>query len=155
VDPKNVHAYVLGEHGESEFVPWSQATVGTKRAVDICKSNPKRFPPEILYDAEAQTRNAAHRIIAAKGATCYGIATALCRLTDAILSDERSIFTVSCLVNGAFGIQNVYIGMPAILGKDGVREILLPDLTDKEADKLLRSANYLDNAFLQNAPRFV
>ena len=155
VAAKNIHAYVLGEHGESEFVPWSQATVSSKRAMDICKQDPYRFPPDQLLEAEAKTRNAAGEIIAAKGATCYGIATALCRLTDAILSDEKSIFTLSCELNGEYGQSGVYIGVPAIVGKSGIREIVTLSLTQKEQEQFDRSAVYLDSVFETLAPDLV
>ncbi|MBE6639410.1 MAG: L-lactate dehydrogenase [Ruminococcaceae bacterium] len=155
VDPKNIHAYVLGEHGESEFVPWSQATVATKWVIDVCRQDPRRFPLTTLFETEAQTRNAAGEIIAAKGATYYGIALALCRLTDAILSNEQSIFTLSCYQNGEYGVKDVYIGVPAIVGKNGIREIVGLTLSEEEQSKFNRSAAYLDSMYHRLAPRFV
>ena len=155
VSAKNVHAYVLGEHGESEFVPFSQATVSTKPVMDICRQDPYRFPPNKLLEAETDTRNAAGKIIAAKGATCYGIATAMCRLTDAILSDEKSIFTLSCELNGEYGHSGVYIGVPAVVGKNGIREIVTLSLSPKEKERFDASADYLDNVYQTLAPRFV
>ncbi len=155
VDPKNIHAYVLGEHGESEFVPWSQATVATKWVVEICRQDSARFPPNKLFETEKSTREAASEIISAKGATCYGIATALCRLTDAILSDEQSIFTLSCELNGEYGVEGVYIGVPAIVGKNGIREIVTLELSQQEQEKFDRSASYLNNVYHSLSPRFV
>lgn len=155
VSAKNVHAYVLGEHGESEFVPFSQATVSSKSVMDICRQDPYRFPPHKLLEAEANTRNAAGEIIHAKGATCYGIATALCRLTDAIFSNEKSVFTVSCELNGEYGHHGVYIGVPAIVGKNGIREIITISLSPEEKERFDHSAEYLDNIYKTLAPRFV
>ena len=155
VDPKNIHAYVLGEHGESEFVPWSQATVATKWVIDICRQDPRRFPIEKLFEAERDTRNAAGEIIAAKGATCYGIATALCHLTAAILGDEQSIFTLSCELNGEYGHHGIYIGVPAIVGKKGIREIVTLALSQQEKEQFERSALYLDSVYHNLSPRFV
>ena len=155
VDPKNVHAYVLGEHGESEFIPFSQATVATKHVFDICRQNPMRFPLSGLAEMETQTRSAAGNIISAKGATCYGIATALGRLTDAIFCDDQSIFTVSCELHGEYNWENVYIGVPAIIGKNGVREIITLSLTEEEQEKFNRSAAYLNSMFGQICPHWV
>ena len=153
VDPKNVHAYVLGEHGESEFVPFSQASVGTKGIIDICREDPLRFPASYLEEAAKQTVNAAAEIIAAKGATCYGIATALGKLTDAILCDEQSIFTLSCRLNGEYGIEWVYIGVPCVVTREGVREIVTLSLDREEHELLLRSADYLDKMYQSLCPK--
>lgn len=152
VDPKNVHAYVLGEHGESEFVPFSQARIGTKEVLTICREDPSRFPISYLTQVEQRTVDAAGEIIAAKGATCYGIATALVKLTDAILSDEQSIFTLSCRLSGEYGIQDVYLGVPAIVTRSGIRETVTLTLREDELTKLKRSAAYLDSMYHRLAP---
>ena len=155
VDPKNVHAYVLGEHGESEFIPFSQASIGTKDLLTICREDPLRFPESYLLEVQKKTVNAAGEIIAAKGATCYGIATALVKLTDAILSNEQSIFTLSCELNGEYGIHNVYIGVPAVVTREGIREIVTLSLSEDELQKLQKSADYLNRMYACVAPRYV
>jgi L-lactate dehydrogenase len=147
VDPKNVHAYVLGEHGESEFIPYSQASIGTKAILDVCRDHPDRFPVSYLAQVEQKTVAAAGEIIAAKGATCYGIATALAKLTDAVFSDDRSIFTLSCRLCGEYGIQDVYIGVPAVITRQGIREIIQLSLNDLELQKLKKSAAYLKHVY--------
>lgn len=155
LDPKNIHAYVLGEHGDSEFVPWSGVDVASKWAFDICRQDPRRFPIEKMLACEALTRNAAYRIIEAKGSTCYGIATALIRLTDSIFANEQSIFTLSCAAAGAYGIDDVYIGLPAVVCREGIREIVTPTLSPEELQSLHQSAKYLDSMYQTICPRFV
>ncbi len=155
LDPKNVHAYVLGEHGESEFVPWSQVSVVSKCAVTICRQNPDRFPLTALYELEAKTRGAAAALIEAKGATSYGIATALSRLSDAILSGDNSIFTLSCHTGGAYGLPDVYIGVPAVVDENGIREIVTLELESDEQKLLRRSADYLNKVYEDICPQFV
>lgn len=155
VDPKNVHAYVLGEHGQSEFIPYSQARVGTKAILDICRENPARFPISYLAKAEQKTIEAASEIIAAKGATCYGIATALAKLTDAVFSDDQSIFTLSCHLKGEYGIIDTYVGVPAVITRQGIREIVKLSLTESELQKLQTSANYLKHMYDSCSARFV
>lgn len=155
LDPKNVHAYVLGEHGESEFVPWSQVSVISKSAVTVCHQHPERFPLASLYELEAKTRNAAAELIEAKGATCYGIATALVRLCDAILSGDNSIFTLSCHTGGAYGLRDIYLGVPAVVDGSGIREIVTLELEADEKEHLRRSAHYLDSMYADIRPQFV
>ena len=155
LDPKNIHAYVLGEHGDSEFVPWSGVNVASKWALDICRQNPNRFPIEKLFACESQTRNAAYRIIEAKGATNYGIATALTRLTEAIFANDASIFTLSCCAEGNYDLGDVYIGLPAVIGKDGIRELVCPLLSEQELQKLHESARYLDTMYQNAQPHLV
>ena len=155
IDPKNLHAYVLGEHGETEFVPWSQVSVASKWAPEICRQHPLRFPISELLSYEAKTRRAAGELIEAKGATSYGIATALCRLCDAILSDDNSIFTLSCYLQGEYGCHNVYIGVPAVVGKNGVREIVTLDLTKEESERFRRCSCYLKSVYQDLKPSLV
>ena len=133
VSSKNVHAYIMGEHGDSSFVPWEHCYVGCKKIIDIMKDN--NHPMEDLEKIHKNVVNAAYEIIEKKTATYYGIGMSLNRLVRAILDDENSVLTVSTyLENGKYGQNDVYIGVPAIINENGVRELLELDLTKEEQD---------------------
>lgn len=146
VDPKNVHAYVIGEHGDSEMVPWSQAFVGTKSIMSIVENNPDRFKLTDLDEIAKDVTGAAQKIIEAKKATYYGIGMALVRIVKAIFGDEKSVLTVSSMFRGEYDINGVYAGIPSIIGRDGVREIVTLDITAEEEKKLKESCELLKNA---------
>ena len=156
IDPKNVHAYVIGEHGESEFVPWSQAMVGTKSVTDIVRTYDDRFDISVLDEIGAKVKNAAQEIIAAKQSTYYGIGMALVRITKAILRNENSILTVSTYLNGEYGQYDVYAGVPCIVGRNGVRSQLTLELSEEDLEKLNHSCDilreYYKDTILDNAP---
>ena len=143
VNPHNVHAYVIGEHGESEFVPWSQAMISTKPVQTICAQSGGRYTLTDIDEISHNVRDAAQKIIAAKKATYYGVGMALVRIVQAILKDENSILTVSTLIDGAYGQSNVFAGVPAIIGRRGVRHLLSLPLTQDELDKLDHSCDFL------------
>ena len=147
VDPRNVHAYVIGEHGESEFVPWSQAHVSTVSLDELKAKHPERSEDFDMSEIEAEVRNSAQKIIAAKKATYYGIGMALVRITKAIFSDENSILTISSLVDGPYGIKGAYLGLPCIVGREGRVKLLELDLTEEEQKKLEKSAAVIKEAF--------
>lgn len=142
VDPKNVHAYVIGEHGDSEITPWSQAFISTKSIGDLIESNPA-YCKDDVYSIASEVTGAAQKIIAAKKATYYGIGMALVRIVKTILSDEKSVLTISAMLRGEYGVENVYAGVPAIIGRDGVREIITLSLTDDELDRFKKSCRFL------------
>ncbi len=144
VDPRNIHAYVMGEHGDSEFVPWSQAFVATKNVLSICKQH-EEFTEEGLDDIAHQVKTAAYRIIEAKRATYYGIGMALLRIARAILNNEGSVLTVSAYLTGEYGQQNVNVGVPCVIGREGIRRVIEVDLTDEEQEKFAASCDYLRN----------
>lgn len=146
IDPRNIHGYVIGEHGDSEFVPWSQVTIGPKPIRDELMDNPK-FKMEDLEQIENDVRHAAYEIIEAKGATYYGIGMAICRVVRAILQDENSILTISARLCGAYGMDKVYVGNPCIVNKDGaVRRIELT-MMNKEMRQFKESCELLDETF--------
>ena len=147
VDPRNIHAYVIGEHGESEFVPWSQAHVSTVSLDELKAKHPERSKDLDMSEIEAEVRNSAQKIIAAKKATYYGIGMALVRITKAIFSDENSILTISSLVDGPYGIKGAYLGLPCIVGREGRVKLLELDLTEEEQKKLEKSAAVIKEAF--------
>ena len=137
VSSKNVHAYILGEHGDSSLVPWDHCYVGCKKMIDIMKDN--NHPMEDLKKIHDGVWQAAYKIIEKKKATYYGIGMALNRLVHAVLNDENSILTVSTYQNNEYGQEGMYIGVPAIINKDGVKEILELKLNDEDQAKFNHS----------------
>ena len=142
VDPRNVHGYVIGEHGDSEFVPWSQAMISTVSADEICRLSDK-CQMDRLHELEEEVRNAAYVVIQAKRATYYGIGMALVRIVRAIFADENSVLTVSSYLTGEFGETGLYIGVPSIVGRNGVRRVLPVRLTPEELEKFHYSCSVL------------
>ena len=141
VSSKNVHAYILGEHGDSSLVPWEHCYVGCKKMIEIMKDN--NYPMEDLKKIHDEVWKAAYEIIEKKKATYYGIGMALNRLVKAILNDENAILTVSTYQNNEYGQEGMYIGVPAILNKDGVKEILELKLNDEEQQKFNHSCEIM------------
>ncbi|MCI9163842.1 MAG: L-lactate dehydrogenase [Lachnospiraceae bacterium] len=146
VDPRNVHAYVMGEHGDSEFVPWSQAQVATKSILELCAENPE-IDREQLKCIEQDVQEAAYKIIEAKNATYYGIGMAMARITRAILGDENSVLTVSAMLKGEYGQTDVFAGVPCIINKNGVQRVLKLSLSQEEAGRLGESCQVLRDCF--------
>lgn len=146
-DPRNVHAYVMGEHGDSEFVPWSQALLATKPIMDLCTERGEEGFCDKLRDIEEEVRTAAYKIIEAKKATYYGIGMALTRITKAILGDEHSVLTVSAMLRGEYGQRDVFVGVPCIINQNGIQSVLPLSLTDAELEKLAKSCDTLRESF--------
>ena len=146
VDPRNVHAYVMGEHGDSEFAPWSQALLATKPILELCGEN-DAVCRERLDQIEEEVRTAAYKIIEAKNATYYGIGMALTRITKAILGDEHSVLTVSAMMRGDFGQRDVFVGAPCIINQNGIQKVLPLSLTDEEMEKMNKSCDTLRESF--------
>ena len=148
VDPRNIHAYVIGEHGDSEFVPWSQALLAAKPLKDVMRDNPKSYYMEELEQISDDVRCAAHKIIEAKGATYYGIGMSIVRIVRAILQDENSVLTVSVRLRGEYGgKKDVFIGNPCIVSANGAKRILELKLTEQELQKLDNSCTILNDNF--------
>lgn len=141
VSSKNIHAYIMGEHGDSSFVPWEHCYVGCKKIIDVMKDN--HHPMEKLDKIHEDVVNAAYEIIEKKKATYYGIGMALNRLVRAVINDENSILTVSTYLNNQYGQDDIYIGVPAIINKNGVRELLELELNEKEQAKLDNSCKLM------------
>ncbi len=141
VSSKNVHAYILGEHGDSSLVPWDHCYVGCKKMIDIMKDN--NHPMEDLKKIHDGVWQAAYKIIEKKKATYYGIGMALNRLVHAVLNDENAILTVSTYQNNEYGQEGMYIGVPAIINKDGVKEILQLKLNDEDQAKFNHSCEIM------------
>ncbi len=145
VDPRNIHAYVMGEHGDSEFVPWSQAMVATCPVQELLGRTPL-VQQELLDQIAEEVRGAAYRIIEAKKATYYGIGMAMTRITKAILGDENSVLTVSAMLNGEYGQHAVFAGVPCIIGQNGVKRVLELPLKEEELERLAHSCDILRNS---------
>ena len=142
VSSKNIHAYIMGEHGDSSFVPWEHAYVGCKKIKDVMKDN--NLPMENLEKIHQDVINAAYEIINKKKATYYGIGMSLNRLVRAVLDDENSILTVSTyLKDGQYGQDDIYIGVPAIINSKGIRELVDLELNEEEQAKLDNSCKII------------
>lgn len=147
-DPRNVHAYVIGEHGDSEFVPWSQAMLATKPISDLCgEVGTRKVCQEDLDQISEEVRGAAYRIIEAKQATYYGIGMAMTRITKAILGDEHSVLTVSAMLKGEYGQSNVFAGVPCIINKNGIQSVLTLSLTEQELARFAGSCDTLRESY--------
>lgn len=149
IDPRNIHAFVLGEHGDSEFVSWSRASIAGMTLDEYCKDCGRcRGPLSDILDTEIenQVRRAAYSIIELKGATYYAIAVAVRRIVEAILRDEQSILTVSTLLEGQYGLDGVCLSVPAIVGRQGVERVLEVGLSEEEKDRLAASASAVKKA---------
>lgn len=141
VSNKNVHAYIMGEHGDSSFVPWEHAYVGCKSVKDILKDAGKDFSE--LERIHIEVRDAAYEIINRKKATYYGIGLGLTKIVKTIMNDTNEILTVSAYLDGEYGQKDIYIGVPTIVNSNGARELLKLDLAPENQEKLNNSANIL------------
>ena len=131
----------MGEHGDSSFVPWQHAFVGCKKVTDVMKDN--NLPMEDLDNIHKGVVNAAYEIIEKKKATYYGIGVALSRLVQAILDNENSILTVSTYLENDYGQNDIFIGVPAVINSEGVRELVNLDLNEEEQAKLNNSCTLI------------
>ncbi|MBW2107760.1 MAG: L-lactate dehydrogenase [Deltaproteobacteria bacterium] len=143
IDPRNVHAYVVGEHGDSEVAVWSGVNIGSVRFDQYCLTCPTRCSMEERNALFDRVKNAAYEIIARKGATNFAIGLAMVRISETILRDENSVLTVSTLVNDYHGISNVCLSVPAIVNQNGVSRVLTLDLDESEIEQLQHSASVL------------
>lgn len=146
VDPRNVHAYIIGEHGDSELSVWSNADIGgmnIEHYSPLFKEVDRREHKKELLELFGEVKSSAYKIIETKGATYYGIALSLVRITEAILRDENSVLPVSTLVNDYYGVNDVCLSLPSIVNKNGVEQFLRLDLSSEEEEKFKYSANTL------------
>lgn len=142
VDTRNVHAYIIGEHGDTELPVWSHADIAGKKISDWMETE-ERYKQEDLDELFLNVRDAAYHIIERKGATYYGIAMGLVRLTKAILQNQNSVLTVSAYLDGEYGHKDVYIGVPAVVNRSGIRQIVQLDLNKEEQEKFTHSVDVL------------
>lgn len=143
VDPRNIHGYIIGEHGDSEVAAWSRTTVAGIPLQEYCTRCGCGFPDDERQDLFERTKNAAYEIISRKGSTYYAVAAALGRIVEAILHDQRSILSVSTRVPEAIGLGELYLSLPAVIGSSGVERVLSLPLSKGEDNALHRSADVL------------
>lgn len=146
VAPQSVHGYVLGEHGDSEVLCWSLADVGTVNVERYAAQIGRPLDDPTKARIDEGTRRAAYRIIAGKGATWFGIAGGLTRICRAVARDERAVLTVSMLESRVFGVEQVALSLPRIIGAEGVIDTIQLMLTDREQEQLRASAQTILNA---------
>jgi L-lactate dehydrogenase len=143
ISPQSVHAYVLGEHGDSEVLAWSTARAGAVAIRDFAAQIGAAITDDVRAGIDDGVRRAAYRIIAGKGATNYGIGAGLMRITRAILRDEAAVLSISIRTPEVCGIKDVSLSLPRVLGRQGVTATLMPSLDSAEAEALHRSARLL------------
>ncbi len=141
ISDKNVHAYIMGEHGDSSFVPWEHAYVGCKKITDILRDAGKDLAD--LDKIYVDVRDSAYEIINRKKATYYGIGLGLARIVRNIMNDTNEILTVSAYLNGEYGHKDIYVGVPAVINSNGARELLELKLDKENQDKLDNSCKIL------------
>jgi len=149
VDSRNIHAYILGEHGDSEFPVWSTAMIGGVLFKDYCPTCKNAFTcqhDKDLHKIFVEVRDSGYRIVERKQETSYGIGLALVRITQAIMNDEKAILPVSSLVEDYLGVNNVYLSLPAVIDRNGVREVLKIELDSQEKQAFKNSADVIRKA---------
>ena len=146
VDPQHIHGYVVGEHGDSEVLTWSLVTVGGMPLAEFARQHGVALDAEVRQEIDHRVRDAAYAIVDGKGATYYGIGAALARISDAILKDQRAILTVCTPVAEVFGVCDVTISLPHLLGAEGVVASFPLPLSPDEQAKLRTSAQVVCDA---------
>jgi len=140
VDPRNVHAYIIGEHGDSEVPVWSLANVAGTRLKDYCPICKVPYDLEHFNGLFLKVRKAAYEIIKRKGRTHYAIALGLTKIVESILLDQNAILTVSCLLHDYYGVSDICLSVPAIVNRSGIRETIKLPLDEKEIKDFQKSA---------------
>lgn len=146
IDPAHVHAYVLGEHGDSEVLTWSVATVANFPLAQFCTMHGLSYDETMRAEIDERVRRAAYHIINGKGATYYGIGSALARITEAILNDQRAILTVTSRHREVAGVKDVTLSLPQLVGGDGILDTYMPPLNSDEMLALSNSAQVIRTA---------
>ena len=143
IDPSNVHAYILGEHGDSEAPIWSLANIAGLRFTEYCPVCGKDCGPVGKDQIFEEVKNAAYKIIKGKGSTYYAIGLALVNITESILRNEYSVLTVSSLLEGEYGLSDVCLSVPSVVSREGVIKRILLNLSEEEEKKLVNSAEVI------------
>ena len=149
VDPRSVHAYIIGEHGDSEVPVWSLANLAGMRLTDFCGQQEIHYDQAMMDDIFKQTRDAAYQIIERKGATYYAIGAGLTRIVETILRDQSTVLSISTLIDNYYGIEDVYLSLPTVVDKRGVERILRLTLSEAEVVGLKKSADILKSTLAQ------
>lgn len=140
IDPHHIHAYVLGEHGDSEVLSWSSVTVGGIPLEEFCRGRENSICLEDYAEIDEKVRRAAYHIIEGKGATYYGVGSAIARIVEVILQDERSILTVCTPLDEVAGVKDVTVSLPNLVGGEGIIQTFFPNLNEAETEALRASA---------------
>jgi len=143
ISPGNVHAYILGEHGDSEVPIWSLANIAGLRFKEYWPVCGKDCGPLAREEIFEEVKNAAYKIIKGKGATYYAIGLGLVRITESILRNEYSVLTVSSLLEGEHGIHDVCLSIPSVVARDGIKKRIVLNLSPEEERKLKKSADVI------------
>jgi len=143
VDARSMHAYIIGEHGDSEVPVWSSANIAGMRLADFCKAQGRPYDQQAMEDIFVQTRDAAYRIIERKGATYYAVAAGLMRITQAVLRDQSTVLSISSLIADYYGMTDVCFSLPTVIDRGGVDKVLRLELSAQEVEKLRHSAEVL------------
>ncbi len=143
VDPRSVEAICMGEHGDSQMIPWSQVTVGAKRFSQILHDNPERLKGINIKEVQQQISQIAYQVVNAKGATDYGIAAVAARMVKAIVRDGNVVMPASVMLNGEYGVSDVYVGVPAVITRNGVKELVTYHLKESELAAFQQSVEIL------------
>lgn len=143
LSPQSVHGYVFGEHGDTSMVPWSLAAIGGMQMTEYCKAhkyNTEELNAEALEQMVVDVRKAGAEVIKRKGATFYAIALSVNRICEAILKDEKAVLTVSTLINDRYGVNDVCLSLPCVVGGHGIERGVNPPLLPEEVEKIQASA---------------
>lgn len=146
VDPRSVHGFIIGEHGDSEVPVWSLANIAGMKLRDFCAARQMEYDSQAMEEIFRKTRDAAYDIIQRKGATYYAVAAGIMRLTEAILRNQNTVLSVSSLVQDFYGIDEVCLSLPTVVNCSGIAEVLRIQLDTSEIDLLRRSADVLKRA---------
>jgi len=143
VDARSVHAYIIGEHGDSEVPVWSLANIAGMHLPDYCRAQGLPFEPSQMEEIFESTRDAAYHIIERKGATYYAVAAGLLRITQSILRHQNTVLSVSSLIDNYYGISDLCLSLPTVVDRGGIQQVLRLELDDAETAKLRHSADVL------------
>jgi L-lactate dehydrogenase len=143
VDARSVHAFIIGEHGDSEVPAWSLANIAGMRLPEYSRANGLPFEPQEMEKIFASTRDAAYRIIERKGSTYYAVAAGLLRITQSILRHQNTVLSVSSLIHDYYGISDVCFSLPTVVDRGGIQRVLRLELDASESAKLRHSADIL------------
>lgn len=147
IDQKSVYGYALGEHGESQMVPWSNVTIAGKPLLELMEEQPEKYGKLDLDALAAAGKAGGWQILGGKGSTEFGIGAAIAEVSRAILGDEKRVLPVSVLLNGEYGQKDVYASVPTLLGNDGVEEIIELRLTEKEKEQFAQSCHTMSENY--------
>jgi L-lactate dehydrogenase len=153
IDPRNIHGYMIGEHGDSELAAWSITNIAGLPIDEYCNLCGDACDKSARKEIETRVVRAAYEIIQRKGATYYAVALAVRRIAECILRDERSILSVSSLLSGQYGIKDVCISLPSIVGIHGVEKVLELPISDEEVALFKKSANILSGIIKEINPQ--